>query len=284
MEIYLEKEFNNEKDARIIAEKIKEVRLKDVMSEIKVNFADKKIEVFLNNQAVKSIHTSIESIASKLNDKGFKLKVRENSLYMTDAKADFKELYKIKEKMKETAISGISGIAQILVVKRDLNYVILTAGSNLEEVYKVKGISMDKTVTNDIHETAEILGIEAARQLIINEIKKVIESQGFDINERHLKLVADAMSTSGEVKGVTRMGIISQKSSILARASFETPVKHFVNATIKASKDELASVIENIILNQPVPVGTGLPGLLVKITGPLVKKEKAEKEEKKEKK
>ena len=30
---------------------------------------------------------------------------------------------------------------------------------------------------------------------------------------------------------------------------------------------------ENIILNQPVPIGTGLPGLLVKIIGPLIKKE-----------
>ena len=65
------------------------------------------------------------------------------------------------------------------------------------------------------------------------------------------------------------MGIISDKSSVLARASFETPVKHFVNATKTGKKDRLASVIENIILNQPVPVGTGLPGLLVKVTGPL---------------
>jgi hypothetical protein len=74
------------------------------------------------------------------------------------------------------------------------------------------------------------------------------------------------------------MGIISQKSSILARASFETPIKHFVNATIKDNKDNLTSVIENIILNQPVPVGTGLPGLMVKVTGPLTdKKPKADK-------
>ena len=69
------------------------------------------------------------------------------------------------------------------------------------------------------------------------------------------------------------MGIIAQKSSILARATFETPVTQFVKATIKGSKDKLLSVIENIILNQPVPVGTGLPGLLVKVIGPLTKKE-----------
>jgi DNA-directed RNA polymerase subunit A" len=179
--------------------------------------------------------------------------------------------------MKETSISGVEGISQILVVKRENNYVILTSGSNLRDVFEVKGVNSERTTTNNIYEVSEVLGIEAARGQILSEITKVIESQGLDIDERHLKLVADAMTSAGEVKGVTRMGIISQKSSILARASFETPIKQFVNATIKNSKDELASVIENIILNQPVPVGTGLPGLLVKVTGPLVNPSKEKK-------
>ena len=134
-------------------------------------------------------------------------------------------------------------------------------------------MNASKTTTNDIFEIGEVLGIEAAREAIIRETVKVIESQGLDINKRHIKLVADAMTVSGEIKGITRIGIISEKSSILARASFETPIKHFVAATVKGQKDELASVIENVILNQPVPVGTGLPGLLVKVTGALSKKE-----------
>ena len=128
-----------------------------------------------------------------------------------------------------------------------------------------------------MHEVANVLGIEAARELIISEISKVLNMQGLDIDIRHLKLVADAMTNVGKVKGVTRMGIIAQKSSILARAVFETPVKQFVNASIKGSKDKLVSVIENIILNQPIPIGTGLPGLLVKVIGPLVKKESEKK-------
>jgi DNA-directed RNA polymerase subunit A" len=77
------------------------------------------------------------------------------------------------------------------------------------------------------------------------------------------------MVCSGSVKGITRMGIIGDKSSILARASFETPDKQFVQATKTGRRDNISSVIENIMLNQPVPVGTGLPGLLVKVTGSL---------------
>ena len=142
----------------------------------------------------------------------------------------------------------------------------------------MKEVNGQRLVSNDLHEVAEVFGIEAARQLIIGEIQQVLNTQGLDIDKRHLKLVADAMTNTGEVKGVTRIGIIAQKSSILARATFETPVKQFVNATIKGNKDQLSSVIENVILNQPVPVGTGLPGLLVKVVGPLIKKESAKKE------
>lgn len=273
MEVHLNPEQNNEKQARIMAEKIKEVKLIDVISEIKVNFSEKRIEIILNNNAVKSAHVTTNTISQKLIEKGFKNRLKGSEIVVTASELDFKDIYKIKEKMKDVVISGVKGIEQILVVKRERDFVILTAGSNLEEIMKINGVNKDRTITNDLYEIAEVLGIEAARETVIREIKKVIESQGLDIDEHHLKLVADAMTTSGEIKGVTRMGIISQKSSILARASFETPIKQFVNATIKNSKDELASVIENIILNQPVPVGTGLPGLLVKVTGSLAGKD-----------
>jgi len=51
----------------------------------------------------------------------------------------------------------------------------------------------------------------------------------------------------------------------LARASFETPIKHIVNASLIGEEDNLNSVIENVILNQPVPLGTGLPDLVIKM-------------------
>ena len=281
MEIYLEPEYNNEKQAKTLAEKIQEIKLKDIISEVKVSFSEKRIEITLDNNAVKRIHTTSSTLSQKLEEKGFKNKLKGNLLILNLSEYDFKDIYKIKEKIKALVVSGIKGIEQVLVVKREKNYVVLTAGSNLAEIIELKGVNEDKTISNDIHEVAKVLGIEVARETIIREIKKVIESQGLDINERHLKLVADAMTASGEIKGVTRMGIISQKSSILARASFETPIKQFVNASIKSSKDELASVIENIILNQPVPVGTGLPGLLVKVTGSLAGKTKKTIEKKK---
>ena len=109
----------------------------------------------------------------------------------------------------------------------------------MKEIIEMKEVNKDKTISNDFYEVAELFGIEVARELLMNEIKEVLKTQGLDIDIRHLKLVADAMTNSGEIKGVTRMGIIAQKSSILARATFETPVPQFVKATIKGGKDKL---------------------------------------------
>lgn len=280
MEIYLDKEYNNEKDSKIIAEKIKEVKLKEIVSEIKIDFAGKKIEIELDSKALKGIHSGAQKVSERLNEKGFKVKSNDLKISINVADLEFREIYKLKEKIKETIISGVKSIAQVVVAKRGKDYVILTSGSNLADVLMVKGVDAEKTTTNDIHDTAKVLGVEAARETIVREINKVLESQGIDIDGRHLKLIADVMTSSGIVKGVTRMGIISEKASILARATFETPDKQFINATIQGGKDELKSVIENILLNQAIPVGTGLPGLLVEVTGPLVNKE-LEKDKKK---
>ncbi|UZE93964.1 MAG: DNA-directed RNA polymerase subunit A' [Candidatus Pacearchaeota archaeon] len=267
MEIYLERQHNNSGAAKRIAAKIREIKLNDITEEIQVNFSESKINIKLNKKSLRELHLSKEKIISALESKYIRIKKTDEGLSIKPKEEeDFKGLYKIKEKLKETNVAGVKGISQILIVKRDSDYIILTAGSNLEDIFKIKGIDKNKVITNNIYEIYNVLGIEAARQAIINEAKKVIEKQSLAINDKHIKLVADAMTSSGSVKGVTRVGIISDKSSILARASFETPIKHFVNASITASTDHLVSVIENLILNQPVPVGTGLPGLLVKIT------------------
>ncbi|MBI3334865.1 hypothetical protein HYZ97_05245 [Candidatus Pacearchaeota archaeon] len=281
MEIYLDKEHNNEKDARIIAEKIREVKLKEIMSEVKIDFGNKRIEITLDPKGLKMIHSGAQKIIERLQERGLKVKGSDLRISIQAGDMDYKAIYKLKEKLKESIISGVKAITQVVIANRGRDFVILTSGSNLKDLLQVKGIDPNKVTSNDIHDVANVLGIEAARQTIINEIKAVIESQGLDINERHLKFVADAMTSTGVVKGVTRMGIISEKASILARATFETPDKQFVNATIQGGKDELRSVIENILLNQAIPVGTGLPGLMVKVTGPLVNKE-LEKSKKKE--
>jgi len=164
-------------------------------------------------------------------------------------------------------MKGVKGIAQVLPVKRGDEYILLTAGSNLRGILKMKEVDAARTTTNDIHEIRTVLGIEAARQAIIDEVYKVLDAQGLDIDIRHVMLVADTMCVSGKVRGITRYGVVREKTSVLARASFETPIKHLINAALVGETDSLHSVVENVMINQPVPLGTGLPGLVTKMDG-----------------
>ncbi|MCR4327570.1 MAG: DNA-directed RNA polymerase subunit A' [Nanoarchaeota archaeon] len=277
MEVYLDKEYNNEESAKTFATKIKEVTLREIASEVHLDFAGKKITIDLDKDQLKKTHMTPNKVSERLNEMGFSVENKGNLIILSASEGGFKELYQLKEKIKKSIISGVKGVEQILIVKRGKDFAVVTLGTNLKEIMKLKEVDKKRTVSNDIHEVAGIFGIEASRQLIIHEIKEILDSQGLDIHSKHLELIADAMTNTGEVKGVTRMGIIAQKASILARATFETPVKQFVNSIVKGSTDKLESVIENIILNQPVPVGTGLPGLVVNVIGPLSKEEKSKK-------
>ena len=162
-------------------------------------------------------------------------------------------------------IKGVKGITQVSPIFNGNEFVMLCSGANLKDVFKVEGIDNTRILTNDIFMMAEVLGIEAARQAIINEATNVIKQQGLDIDIRHIMFLADAMTTSGKIKGITRSGITAEKESVLARASFETPLKHLVNSSLIGEEDTLNSVIENVMVNQVVPLGTGLPDLIAKI-------------------
>ena len=271
MEIYLKKPYATGKkieELRYLALQIKETKLKDISKEFTINIADLTIEVKLDKEKMKEIEITngkiVDAISKQL--KGYNIKDDKDLIILKSrSKEDsFNDAYKIKEKIKDITIKGIKSISHVLPVKREDEFVIITAGSNLADVLQLEEVDAYRTTTNNIFEIEHVLGIEAARQAIINEIYKVIESQGLNVDLRHIMLIADTMCVSGTVKGITRYGVVSDKSSVLARASFETPIKHIINAALVGEVDNLDSVVENVMINQPVPIGTGLPSLTVK--------------------
>jgi len=146
----------------------------------------------------------------------------------------------------------------VLVTEEHGEWVIRTDGSNLPKVLEVSGIDTSRTTTNNVHEIAKTLGIEAAKNALIHEAKGVLEDQGLDVDIRHVMLVADMMISTGEVQQIGRHGISGKKSSVLARAAFEITVPNIVDAAVKGESDPLAGVTENVIVGQSIPIGTGL--------------------------
>jgi len=269
MEIYFKPEFNNIDYAKEFAIKIKETVLNELADEFVTDIANNSVEVIINTQKLKFENIDMETIKTNVS-KNFRSKtieiVGDNILKITlKPKADIvKDLYETKGKLKHIRIKGISGITQVLPVQRKDDFVIITAGVNMKEIMQLDEIDATKLYTNDVFEVYKTLGIEAARALIIKEISNVMNEQGIAVDIRHIMLIADTMTMTGSVKGITRYGIISEKSSVLARASFETPLRHLIEASLIGEVDPLNSVIENVLLNQEVLQGTGSTRLYLK--------------------
>ena len=273
MELYLRPSYT--KTIQTLKEailRIREIKLGDVSENISVNLGKKQIEVELSRKELGNYDLKPSGVFKSISE-GFKnLNIIQDGNYIIikpkEKEIELAEVYKIKDKVKNMQVGGLKGVRQVLPVKgEEEEYVIHCAGSNLKDALQMKEVDFTRITTNDIFEVAEVLGIEAARNLIIKEAKDVFKEQGLDIDIRHIIFLADVMTRTGFVRGVTRSGITEEKESVLARASFETPIKHVVNASLKGEVDDLNSVVENVILNQPIPLGTGLPGLLAKMKG-----------------
>jgi DNA-directed RNA polymerase subunit A" len=91
-----------------------------------------------------------------------------------------------------------------------------------------------------------------------------MKAGGLDVDIRHIMLVADVMTADGIIRPIGRYGVAGIKGSVLARANFEETIKHLTRAAIRAETDNLNSIIENVMINQVVPVGTGLFNLVFK--------------------
>ena len=176
-----------------------------------------------------------------------------------DVTPNYTELLALEEKVKGLRLKGIAGIDRANTQKdKDTGeFYIATIGSNLAKVSQFEGIDRARTYTNNITEIHDFLGIEAARQAIVNELMLTLGEARLDVDVRHLLTVADVMTSEGEVRAIGRHGVSGNKHSILARAAFEVTVNHLLKAGIIGEKDELSGVAENIIVGQPVALGTG---------------------------
>ncbi len=270
MEIYLKSPFNEKiEEIRKLATQIKETTFGDLVEEYTLNIFEQTLKIKMSQVLMEDFGFNVKELAKliKAKSKGFEMDTKDNEIIFSQKGKveEIKALSNLKEKIRSVKVKGVKGIKQVLPVKRGEEYIILTSGTNLKPILELEQVDKTRTASNDIYEIREVLGIEAARQAIINEVYRVIEAQGLNINIRHIMLVADIMCTTGAVKGITRYGVVSEKASVLARASFETPLKHMINAALEGEVDYLHSVVENVMINQPVPLGTGLPGLVTKM-------------------
>jgi DNA-directed RNA polymerase II subunit RPB1 len=169
--------------------------------------------------------------------------------------------------LDNVVIKGIKGITNIVMGEHPIHkkvsgeivnekiWVLETDGVNLLEVFNSAFVDYTRTRSNDIIEVYEILGIEAARNLLIYEITDVIEEY---VNDRHIELLCDIITNKGYLSAINRQGINRGDIGPLAKCSFEDTTDQLIKAAIFGEKDKLQGVSSNIMMGQCIKAGTGM--------------------------
>lgn len=174
--------------------------------------------------------------------------------------------------LNSVSLRGVKDIKRVFLLEHDRvsttadgtikprdqkEWVLETDGVNLKTVMCIDGVDFARTYSNSCVEVFNVLGIEAARNAILRELRNVIEFDGSYVNYRHLSLLCDLMTQRGSLMAITRHGINRADTGALMRCSFEETVEILMEAAAVGEKDDCHGVAENVMFGQMAPMGTG---------------------------
>ncbi len=244
----------------------------------KIEMLEKSISMDDIHFAIKSsIKQDVECIYSDFNSDNLIFRIRlvaslmknkQKSLDQTD------EIYMLKNLqenlLNNIVLRGIKNIPKVIIRKVSNNlklkngnfvsqdtWVLDTVGSNLIDILAVDYIDRYKTITNDIQEVYKVLGVEAARQTIYNEIEEVMSFDGTYINHHHIAMLCDRMTATQKLVSIFRHGINNDDIGPIAKASFEETPEMFLKAARHAELDLMTGVSANVMVGQEGKFGTG---------------------------
>ncbi len=255
---------------RKYATEIEMTVLQDI-AEIEADPVNMRVLVFPDEHRMKSRGVGRAELDEKLSKLGVEVEVKRaagppakavRAFAIEAGESSYKKLQRLLEQVKSAKIKGIENLKRAIIKRRGDRYVIYTEGSNLDRVLELPFVDPAQTTTNSIQEIYDVLGVEAARNAIIAEAVSTLSEQGLVVDIRHIMLVSDMMTNDGDVKAIGRHGISGRKSSVLARAAFEITAHHLLRAAITGEVDYLDGVSENVIVGQPVTLGTGAVNLV----------------------
>ncbi|HXW37508.1 MAG TPA: DNA-directed RNA polymerase subunit A' [Nitrososphaerales archaeon] len=260
MDIYLTKDYasSNEKAVKV-AKEILFTKVGNVVSYSEVDPTE-GIKLHLSQEMMADRDVKVDEVAKVIETgkRNAQPDEKHNIIRVNVENADLSTLFTMRNKILNMKLKGIPGITRVTVVKEDEEWFIQTTGSNLGKVVAIEGVDPTRVYTNNVHEVAQVLGIEAARATLVREVMSTLDEQGLEVDVRHIFLVADLMTSRGYIQQIGRHGIAGAKSSVLARAAFEITVPTLAEAAVKGETEELKGVTENVIVGLPIPVGTGM--------------------------
>src|SRR6056297_1554597 len=268
MTVYLEGEYATERErAHEVVWKIEATKIL-ALGDVSTNVADMRVQISLNEDTLKERLITPEEVAEIIEDSlGVKTVQQGTQIEFGPEEPSYRDLLQLVEELRDITFKGIEDISRVVIRREEMDdspydadeeFVLYTEGSAFGDALAIEGVDATRTTCNNIHEIHRNLGIEAARETIIEETHNTLAEQGLDdVNVRHLMLVADMMTNEGTIESIGRHGISGAKDSVLARAAFEVTVNHLLNAAIHGEVDKLDGVTENVIVGKPIKLGTG---------------------------
>ncbi|ELZ75495.1 DNA-directed RNA polymerase subunit A'' [Haloferax larsenii] len=272
MTVHLDDEYAKDRDlAHQVVWDIESTKIL-ALGDISTNVADMVVQINLNDDTLQErwpTYDDVGVIASEIADTiedalGVKTRRQGTIIEFGPESPSYRRLLQLVEELRDIVFKGIEEVSRVVIRKEqnddtdEEEFVLYTEGSAFGDVLSIEGVDASRTTSNNIHEVHKQLGIEAAREAIIDETMNTLKEQGLDdVNIRHLMLVADIMTNNGEIESIGRHGISGSKESVLARAAFEVTVNHLLDAAIHGEEDDLDGVIENVIVGKPIAIGTG---------------------------
>ncbi|KAG9046551.1 hypothetical protein FS837_004207 [Tulasnella sp. UAMH 9824] len=264
---------SSEQSARIVKGRVEKTYLGDVASVIEEVWGPDTtfVGIHVDVDAIRKLQLELtmEDIRNAIvQAKKLKIKIHnvlEDPLHKNrikvhvDGENKYYQLKALKRALPGVVVKGIPTISRAIINILDKtsergragDKELLVEGYGLQKVMTTEGIVGEETTSNHVMEVQTVLGIEAARRKIIDEIQYTMSSHGMSIDPRHVMLLGDVMSYKGEVLGITRFGVAKMKDSVLMLASFEKTTDHLFDAAAYSKSDSIAGVSESIIMGNP---------------------------------
>lgn len=209
----------------------------------------------------------MNEVIKNSSNRGGQKKTKVNPLDQSD------QIYILKnfqeQLLQNVVLRGIKGIDKVIlrkikdnmvenngVYKKQDIWVLDTIGTNLLDVLGLDYIDKNRTFSNDIIEIYNVLGIEAARQAIYNELVDVIEFDGTYINYHNFSVLVDRMTFTHKLISIFRHGINNDNIGPIAKASFEETPEMFLKAARHGELDTLRGISANVMCGQEGFFGT----------------------------
>ena len=263
MDIYLSKDSKASREQKMenaiqTARDILETTVNNLVQEVRTDYST-EIRLELDSNRLTKRDCTVDDILSALeSNKKFTAESKGNVITLKLVEeSDSATVVTLRNKVLKTTVRGIPEIERLTLKEEDGEFLIQTTGSNLPKVLEINTIDKKSVRTNNIFETYTTLGIEAARNSLINELKFTLENQGLEVDVRYLMLVSDLMCHKGHLQQIGRHGIAGTKDSVLARAAFEITVPTIASAARVGEVEKLKGITENVIVGSQIPIGSG---------------------------